>query len=275
MGLAEALVPGIPLVPDPVVIFFVQVVLGFQDPIRAGGILKEPHVVFRGVRILIYALLAGGQGGEAPDVVIGVEVTEKHHLISFEGYLFSALPVFPAPDETGLIVLDLFEPARIEAPDLFRVLPCVFALQDAEGLPAQSQPDENGLDQFRAGHVGVRGIIELDQGIVHEGLLVVRGAGEEVKGDAGDVVGDGVDAGVNPDILGIGLGYAGAQAGEKRRRGYELLGGDGVDYNAARVPGVPKLKMRSVADGLPCPIQSPHEELLQHGDIFRLINGLE
>jgi hypothetical protein len=33
--------------------------------------------------------------------------------------------------------------------------------------------------------------------------------------------------------------------------------------------------MRSVADGLPCPIQSPHEELLQHGDIFRLINGLE
>ena len=56
------------------------------------------------------------------------------------------------------------------------------------------------------GHHGVGGIEELDQGTGFHQLLILAAAGEKKQGNAHEVLGDGVDAGIDPDVILVMVG---------------------------------------------------------------------
>lgn len=66
---------------------------------------------------------------------------------------------------------------------------------------AQISGPASGLGELGPGHHGVWGLHDLDQGAGVHDLFVLAAAGTKKEGNAGDVLGNGVDAGMDPDVL--------------------------------------------------------------------------
>jgi len=93
----------------------------------------------------------------------------------------------------------------VKSPDFPGDLGDVIAVQDMNGFAGDPQENIGGIDQLGPGHHGVGGFHDLHQGPVVHQLLVLAAAGEKQEGNAGDVLGDGVDAGMHPNVLFIGM----------------------------------------------------------------------
>ena len=72
-----------------------------------------------------------------------------------------------------------------------------------------------------SGHHGGRGLEEFDQGAGFYQLLVFATAGEKEEGDAHEVLGDGVDTGIDPDMILIRMRQAALV-----QLGHEQVGGE-------------------------------------------------
>jgi hypothetical protein len=219
VALGRAPVPVFKLGQEAVKLIVVQVGGGLQHPARLGRVLEERGVVFGGPEVLLYARPGRLQRRHAPVVMVRVEVAEEDHFVGLKRHLVGALAVNPARDQAGLFVHHLLEPVGMKGPDFLGQHPVAFPLQDVEGLPGQAQVDQGGLDELAPGHVGIGGLEQAIQPLVLHHLRVLAGAGLEEQGHGADALGDGVDAGVDPDVLPVGLGQL------ARQLGGEIVGG--------------------------------------------------
>jgi hypothetical protein len=84
-------------------------------------------------------------------------------------------------------------------------------LSDIERLPAQPQVNEGGLDELGLGYYGVGSIEELHQGTGVHQLFIFTAASEQEQGDAHEILGNILDAGIDPDIVLLRVGQAALQ----------------------------------------------------------------